>query len=175
MTINGDYYMWLIDSVDVLYGRHENYLLLMQHLFTTKYEYAFEMDRNRAMAGENLRVLFAQEAGLYLEDVNDGPCNVLEMLIALAKSIAFDTSTSVSRWFWEMIRNLGLMSQDDEHFDRTKVNDVLGAFMQRTYQPSGEGSLFPIRNFKGDMRKMELWDQKNVYLTTLYPVGNWLD
>ena len=175
MTLNGDYYIWLLDSIGVLYGEHENYLILMQHLFSTEYTYVFEMDGNRAMAGLNLRTLFSQETGVYADDVHSGPCSVLEMLIALADAIAFDTSENTADWFWQLIDNLGLSEFDDEHFDLHEVNHILEKWMNRQYDSSGFGSLFPIRHFDKDMRSMEVWDQKNAYLTTLHPVGQWLD
>ena len=175
MNPDNDYYVWLLESIDALHGEHSCYQLLVQHLFTTEYDYAFEMDRNRAMAGENLRALYSQDCGIDIDDVNGGPCNVLEMLIALSKSMAFDTSTETSEWFWKLIDNLGLTSEDDEHFDRAYVDHQLDIWMSREYSADGDGSLFPIPNFDGDLQRMEVWDQKNAYLTTLYPAGKWLD
>lgn len=172
--IESDYYMWLLDRVDVLHGGHMNYLLLMQHLFKTKYEYALEMDGNRAWGGKNLRKLFAEESGFYLEDVYQGPCTVLEMLEALAESIAFDTDMDISRWFWEMLHNLELDQCDDETYDRYYVDARLRLWLDRRYDAEGKGGLFPVKGFSGDMRRMETWDQKNVYMSTKYPVGNWL-
>lgn len=171
----GDYYVWLLDSIGVMGEEYVNYKLLAHHLFTSEYEYGLEMDRNRAMAGLNLRSLFAQESGVYLEDVYEGPCTVLEMLIALANDIAFDTSTPVKEWFWEMADNLGLLYFDDQHFDKEEVSYILNIWMERQYDSCGHGSIFPIDSFDGDMRSMEVWSQKNAYTTRFYPVGNWLD
>lgn len=175
MNLDNDYYVWLLESIDALHGEHSNYQFLMQHLFTTEYKYVFEMDRNRAMAGENLRSLYSQECGVYIEEVNDGPCNVLEMLVALSRSMAFDTSAETSEWFWRLIDNLHLSSEDDINFNRAYVDHCLDVWMTRKYDSEGDGSLFPIPHFSGDLRKMEIWDQKNTYLTTLYPAGEWLD
>lgn len=164
-----DYYMWLLDRIDALRGEHSNYSLLAQQLFSTEYTYAFELEKNRAMAGLNLRKLFAQEYGVYLEDVQSGPCSVLEMIIAISETIAFDKSAPTSKWFWLIMDNLGLTSQDDSHYDENYISDVLNVWLFRQYDSCGHGSLFPIPDYDGDVRNMETWDQMNVYLTRLYP------
>ena len=168
----GDYYVWLLESIGVVHGEYENYKLLVHYLFASEFKYILEMDENRAMAGLNLRSLFSQESGVYLEDVYTGPCTVLEMLIALANDIAFDTSTQVKEWFWEMADNLGLLYFDDQHFDKEEVRCILNIWMERQYDSCGHGSIFPVESFDGDMRSLEIWSQKNAYMTRLYPVNN---
>ncbi len=170
-----DYVVWLLDRVGVIHGRYRNYISLMNLLLSTTYEYAFEMDGNRAKAGENLRSIFALEAGLYLEDTFDGPCTVLEMLIALSDNLAFDTNDSTEKWFWEILSNLGIANQDDEHFDENYIYRVLVRWMNHQYEENGNGSLFPLNHPINDCRNMEVWDQKNAYLVEKYPVGNWIE
>ena len=107
---------------------------------------------------------------MYLDEVRRDDCSVLEMLIALARDIAFDTSTTTSEWFWLMMDNLHLTSEDDEDYDRDYVDQCLNIWMNRSYDKEGCGSLFPIPDFDGDMRKLEVWDQKNAYLIDSYPM-----
>ena len=105
MEERSDYYMWLLDRVRALHGEYENYVRLMKHLFSTEYIAVLPLDENRLQGGLSLRYRFALEEGVYVEDVHDGPCTVLEMLEALAENISYDTSETISRWFWELIHN----------------------------------------------------------------------
>ena len=175
MWSKNDYYMWLLEYAGILYDGHELYNDLIQYLFAIEFEYAFVMDENRAKAGETLRTKFASEAGVYVEEVKTGPCTVLEMLIALADAIAFDTGGCISDWFWEMMDNLDLTRFDDDHFDQDQVEARVSIWMYRLYDSNGLGSLFPVVGYKGDMRKLEIWDQKNIYISTKYPVGKWIE
>ena len=127
------------------------------------------LDENRAKSGLNLRAVFAFESGVYNEDVHDGPCSVLEMLVALAENIATEAGDFVSKWFWEMISNLELMNCSDENYNANYIDARLDIWMRRQYDASGKGNIFEIPNFDGDMRNMEIWNQKNAYLTELYP------
>lgn len=168
-----DYYMWLLDRVGGR-GAYKNYQKLLFLLFSTTYEYVFDMDSNRAAAGMNLRSIFALEAGLYLEDTHEGPCTVLEMIEALADTLAFDANESTMKWFWELLDNLGIASQDDDHFDENYISSVLSRWMKHEYEPDGTGSLFPLLHPFADCRNMETWDQMNAYVVERYPIGKWI-
>lgn len=169
-----DYYIWLLDRIGVLQGRYEHYTLLVEHLFSKEFTFVFSMDENRGLAGLGLRVLYASENGVYLEDVHGGPCSVLEMLESLAESMSFDTGDTIQKWFWEMLDNLTLTEYSDDFYNHESVEEILRVWLSREYDSSGVGSIFPVPNFKGDMRNLEIWDQKNVYMTTYYKVDNWL-
>lgn len=170
-----DYYMWLLDRIDVLRGTWENHLLLAQQLYSTEYTYTLVMDSNRASAGVALRSQFAAEEGFYLEDVQHGPCSVLEMLIALADSMAFDLGCQTSKWFWEMMSNLGVVDMDDDRFDSEYLDYILQSWMDRAYDRDGQYNIFYIKNYDGDMAQMDVWSQMNAYITNTYPVGNWMN
>lgn len=175
-ALNSDYYIWLLDRIGVLNGEYKNYELLAQHLFSTKYIYMFAMDENRAKGGLALRTLYAQTAGVYVEDVHEGPCNVLEMIESLAEKISFDHDDTIQRWFWEMLDNLNLLNYSNEFYDPNAVQYILDTWMYRRYDSSGNGSLFPVPDYEGDMRNIETWDQMNIYLTRFYPItDNWLN
>ena len=173
--MNSDYYMWLLERVGEPHGSLNSYSRLMRYLFSTPFEYVLIMDQNRAKGGENLRSIYALEYGLYDEDVFQGPCSVLEMLIALADNLAFNSDNDNSSWFWLMLDNLGLSGMDDNSFDENYVSEKLHIWMNRLYDSDGEGSLFPLRNPSIDCRNIEIWDQMNAYLMENYPVGNWID
>lgn len=173
--INDDYYAWLLDKVDALHGEHENYLLLMQYLYTNDFRYVLSMDANRAKGGLSLRSIYAMSAGVYLEDVKDGPCSILEMLVALADNMYMYTDEPTSKWFWEMIENLGLMIYDDNNYNENYISQKINAWMDRNFDMSGHGSIFPLpEEIDIDSRSMEIWNQMNKYLLIHYPVGDWI-
>jgi hypothetical protein len=172
-----DYYAWLLDKVKMPHGEYENYSLLMQYLYTNDFRYFLIMDSNRAEGGLALRSIYADEAGVYLEDVKDGECSILEMLISLAENMHMNADRPTSEWFWEMISNLGLLAYDDSSYDEIRVERILDRWMFREFDKSGHGSIFPIPNsydLQEDMRGMEIWNQMNKYLLVNYPVGDWI-
>ena len=75
-----------------------------------------------------LGIHFLEEVGQTgLISLPDGPCTVLEMLIALSYRLEFETAQSkwektVSEWFWILIDNLGLIKcHNDEYFTNCEV------------------------------------------------------
>lgn len=170
-----DYLNWLLEQVGVLHGEYENYSLLMQYLYSREYEYLLVMDSNRASGGLSLRSLYADYAGVYKEDVKDGPCTVLEVLVSLAMYMNEYASIEVKDCFWEMIENLGLMEYDDSAYDEGAVGHVIDIWLYRQFDEHGNGSPFPTDGDDVDARSMELWNQMHRYLVSKYPPGNWID
>ena len=68
------------------------------------------------------------------------------------------------QWFWDMVRNLGLMNMTDDRFDEGHVRKVIDIFLDRKYEPDGQGGLFKIRHCRRDFREVEIWCQLNWYL-----------
>ena len=174
-SIINDYFEWMSDIVcGKRYSKHISFRKLLMHLHNTEFRYSIAKDRNRASDGAGLRYRFALMRG-YIDEPEclDGPCSVLEMIIALAirceESIMDDTSYGdrTGQWFWGMIANLGLGSMTDDRFDREIVDDILDTFMDRKYDRDGKGGLFTIRDCEYDMRKLEIWSQLNYYLNTV--------
>ena len=103
-------------------------------------------------------------------DILDGPCSVLEMMIALAirceENIMDDPNIGdrTSQWFWGMVVNLGLGSMVDCRFDKQFVDETIRIFLNRKYAPNGNGGLFTIRDCDKDLRKVEIWHQLCWYL-----------
>jgi hypothetical protein len=131
-------------------------------------------DDNRADDGIQLRRRYA----LVMDDMSlqrylKGPCSVLEMMVALAvrceECIMDDAQIGdrTGHWFWSMIRSLGLSSMNDSSFDSDFVEDVIARFLNREYQPNGEGGLFTIKNCEHDMRTAEIWYQLSWYLVSI--------
>lgn len=143
-------------------------------LRSIEFTYIIPRDENRAQDGLDLRCRFASMNN-YNPDIAyeiDGPCSVLEMMIALAirceETIMDDPKKGdrTVQWFWIMINNLGLSDQTDGRFDKIFVTEAIQKFLNREYAPDGRGSLFRIRNCRKDLRKVEIWCQLNWYLDT---------
>lgn len=173
--INNEYFEWMYDLV--CHDRYPNeitYRKLLMCLHSIEFIFVLPMDENRAVDGVSLRYRFAlwqdQEE---LADYLDGPCSVLEMMIALAlrceESIMDDLEVGerTGQWFWGMIVSLGLGSESDDRFDKRYVQDTIRHFLYREYEPNGKGGLFTIRNSKRDLRDIEIWLQMNDYIKNI--------
>lgn len=175
-SINNEYFTWLTSLVcKNRYSNNVSFKRLLSYLHDTEFRYLLELDENRAEDGIDLRYRFSTESDL--EDVDlylDGPCSVLEMMIALSIRCE-DTITDdgdignrTKQWFWGMITNLGLGSMSDDRFDELYVRDTVERFLNREYEPDGNGGLFTIRNCEYDLRDVEIWYQLCWYLDKFY-------
>lgn len=165
------YFWWLVEKVDPDKKR-ENYISLLKELFQISYRYSNQMDKNRYEAGVNLRFNFEYSTGFFLgEELNRKPCTVLEMLIGLSGQMEDQVGYSQEKWFWEMIHNLNL----DHEFDRVEVDQKINDWMSHTYEPNGDGSIFPLRHHDSmDCRRVELWDQMSAYVNERYAKRNYI-
>ena len=177
-TILNDYFNWMYDLVcDDRFSEHISYKKLLMHLHTIEFRYSMAKDQNRANDGINLRYRFAlvyeekyNMSPIAIADSIEGPCSVLEMMIALSikceENIMDDPKIGdrTSQWFWGMIVNMGLGAMDDSRFDRFNVNTHVQIFLDREYEPNGTGGLFTINNCECDLRTMEIWRQLCWYL-----------
>jgi hypothetical protein len=69
------------------------------------------------------------------------------------------------RWFWMMIKSLGLQDMYDKNFDGEYVNFVVWRFLNREYDRDGKGGLVHIPGILEDLRSMEIWYQMMRYLS----------
>lgn len=174
--INNAYFEWMYDLVcEGRFAREISYRKLLMRLHGTRFRYSIRNDSNRAADGIDLRYRFSHEYA-DVEDVEqyiDGPCSVLEMILALAirceETIMDDPmmGNRTGQWFWMMITNMGLGSMKDNVFDRVHVDDVVERFLDRDYEPNGKGGLFVIRNCDDDLRNVEIWYQLCWYLDSI--------
>lgn len=167
-----DYYYWLLDKI----AAYEDYQELLQELYSIPYTWTHELDKNREIAGLQLREEFAYNTGIELQDVAQAPCSVLEALIGLAKYMSEIYGYTIPKWFWEMINNLQLHRFSDGYFSKRSVDKIIQIWLQGRYSFSGIGSPFPLRVYDEDARKMQLFDMMQAYINENYPVDkNWLD
>ena len=173
--ISDDYFEWLYDIVDVnTYSRYISYRRLLEYLHDTEFIFLIPKDENRAKDGADLRYRFALSHGLDdTPECLDGPCSVLEMMVALAirceEDIMDDPDIGdrTKQWFWGMITSLGLGAMYDTRFDICYVEEVVERFLNRDYEHNGRGGLFTIKHPRYDLRDIEIWRQLNDYLNCI--------
>lgn len=167
MRYDERYYIWLISFIDSDKHSPKHYNKLLRQLHEIDFIYYYPKDQNRAIDGIDLRYQYDNQSILYSEE---DTCSVLEMMIALAirmeRDIMHDDDLGdrTSKWFWEMIRSLGLIdSTDDNPYTENYIYDVIDDFMARNYAPNGYGGLFAIDDVV-DIRDREIWYQMQMYL-----------
>lgn len=157
--------------------RSVSYKKLLIYLHNEEFTYSVPMDANREAKGIDLRWKFTLDTGreesserilYYL----DGPCSVLEMMVALAidcENLMDDPryGDRTGTWFWGMINNLGLGAMHDDNYDYRIVDLKVHRFLDREYAPNGKGGLFTVRRCDKDMRDLEIWHQLLLYLNTI--------
>lgn len=176
IEVNKDYFQWMYDLVcDCRFAKTNSYRKLLSYLHNVEFKYHIVNDSDRAHDGVNLRHRFALLSNdyNYVMDCLNGPCSVLEMIVALAirceETIMVDPQIGdrTGQWFWKMIVNLGLGSMTDSRFDDLYVDDAVTRFLHREYDYDGKGGLFTIRNSNCDLRNVSIWNQMMWYLDTM--------
>ena len=171
--IKHDYFEWLIEMIHGnRYAEGVSFKKLLELLHNIEFEYIVRNDKNRAEDGMDLRYRFAYEYdGVeYAERYLEGPCSMLEMMVALSIRCEEDIMDDprygdrTGQWFWGMIVSLGLGGMTDNRLDEATVREIIDRFLDRKYAPNGKGGLFTIRNHTVDMRKVEIWTQLLWYL-----------
>ena len=168
--IKNEYFDWLYDYV--CKGRAHSgisYRKLFMFLHDVEFTFIIDMDSNRAYDGVCLRRRFAHTKNehdyRYILDILDGPCSVLEMMIALSirceEEIMDDPryGDRVKQWFWSMLKTMGLSMMTDEVFDKDYAEGIISRFLNRRYEEDGRGGLFYIPDCKQDLRRYEIWTQ----------------
>lgn len=163
------YFDWMYHLV----FEDRTYWKLMCHLHSINFRYIISMDGNRAEDGTTLRYRFGRENSyddrMIAEFLDDRPCSVLEMMIALAIRCEEhimddpDIGNRVGEWFENMIVNLGLENMVDSNYNRKKVDDIIEKFLNAEYRRNGKGGLFKTNSGR-DMRSVEIWYQMCLYL-----------
>lgn len=174
--IKNGYFEWLYNLVcKSRYPDDPGFRKLLMYLHGEEFTYVIDMDENRASDGVSLRWQYVCEHDYPIDmlDELDGPCSVLEMMIALCFKCEGimddpDIGDRFTQWFWHMIVSLGLGGMDDKSFNKRKVEGSISRFLDRNYEPDGKGGLFTIRNCDRDLRYVEIWHQMCWYLNEYY-------
>lgn len=177
--IKDEYFEWLFKLVCTnRFMKRTSFRKLLIHLYDTEFRWVIPKDQNRAHDGLDLRRRFILIQGYedsydLVMSALDGPCSILEMMIALAIRCEEDVMDDphlgdrTAQWFWGMITNLGLGSMIDEWYEEEAVDDILERFLDREYEPNGRGGLFTVRHCDQDLRTVEIWYQLCWYLDTI--------
>lgn len=172
-SVNKRYFDWMYQLVcsDEEYTNGYSYYELFKYLHAVEFTYILPMDENRAVDGTDLRYRFGYlhniDGDLIKEYLDDEPCSVLEMMIALSirweDRIMYNPEVGdrTAEWFWGMLRNLDIHEMSDEVFDVEYVESVIARFLNREYEPNGEGGLFTVNDRDEDLRDVEIWYQMN--------------
>lgn len=175
-NLNDAYFDWMCRLVcsGGRYYKRRSYLELLRYLHSQEFYYIIPMDGNRAEDGVNLRYRFGDEydyeSSMIASYLDDRPCSVLEMLIALSIRCEEhimddpDIGNRTAQWFWIMIENLGLRQMHDGAFDEDYTFEIVARFLNREYGRNGEGGLFTIQKPYRDLRSVEIWYQLCWYL-----------
>lgn len=179
---NNSYLEWLESFTidDQLLNSNKNYSKLLRALWDIPFYGAIGNDTDRGEEGLELRVryndILSKKSGkgeFYTPDVRElfGECRVLEMLIALSMHM-YDLMqdmgiyNSVSRWFWEIMKNVGFDKFDDAHFNRrtkymiTKTVDDILNLNSDASNPHTRGGWF----YNWHWQEIEIWYQMHEYL-----------
>lgn len=174
--LNSRYFNWMCQLVctDKRNSRRLSYQKLLYFLHGIDFRYSIEMDGNREADGIDLRYRFGYENSyddaVIATYLDDRPCSVLEMMIALAIRCEEDImgdpdiGNRTGKWFWLMIQNLGLDDMSDDIFNADYVSQIIDRFLDRQYERDGKGGLFTVKHCKYDLREEEIWYQMCWYL-----------
>lgn len=167
-TLDDRYLTWLYGQVAVVKTRKSSrtFWNLFRQLFSTEFAWFIPNDDNRAEDGRELRCEWATNTKTEVDSnwLSLG-CSFLELLIGLSRRLAFETDGDAPNWFWHLINNLGLLGYHDRsNFRAEDVEDIISAVIWRTYEPNGNGGLFPLQHTRNDQRRVEIWYQLSEYL-----------
>lgn len=135
-------------------------------MYSKKFVWFIPNDDNRLEDGLDLRYEFVAERRIFADpEWMSLDCSFLELLIGLARRLAFEGEGHPHVWFWHLVDNLELTKcTDDRRYSRQRVETILDDVIWRTYEPTGRGGLFPLRYPHDDQREVELWYQMQAYL-----------
>lgn len=167
-TLDDRYLTWLYGQVAVVRTRKSSrtYWNLFRQLFSTEFVWFVPNDDNRAEDGRELRCEWATNTAAEVDPnwLSLG-CSFLELLIGLSRRLAFETDGDACNWFWHLINNLGLQGfHDRSNFSPEAVEAITCRVIWRTYEPNGNGGLFPLQHTSKDQRRVEMWYQLSEYL-----------
>lgn len=171
--VKNEYFDWLYDTVcKSRVNDSISYKRMFNHMHQKEFIFIIPNDINRAKDGTNLRYRYAmlRNDEEIFEILNDSPCSILEMMVAIAirceETIMNNTSYGdrTGQWFWNMMSNIGISFMTDDRYDKLFLENKLDILLKRDYRPDGKGGLFYIRNCEDDLRDVEIWTQLCWYL-----------
>lgn len=169
--LDESYFTWLADQVGAIRpgNRSRTHWKLLRLLYRREFVWLIANDDNRVEDGRDLRREFLAEIGGAPDQEWVGlGCSFLEVVIGLARRLAFEAEGEPRDWFWHMVNNIGLAHLTDNRVvSEDRVFEVLDRVIWRNYSSDGSGGLFPLNDPVEDQRQVELWMQLSCYILEL--------
>lgn len=175
------YFLWLCDLVNADMSRYSELLYALHEM---DFVWVIDLDSDRADDGLELRRKYYQTN----PDDDwvmfwDRGCTVFEALIGIARRMNYiledeDSGDMSFMYFWEFIRNLGLkkysnnrlrgLSQEQIDTDFFDIQLICSNWMNRKFEPNGQGSIFPLPSATENQAHISLTYQMNNYVIVQY-------
>ena len=188
------YFNWLLEKVENEYepGGAGSHRLLLRKLYEIEFYATLERDNDRLYDGLDMRNgydnyiqegfgYFVGKDYILTEAQRNAPCSVLEMMVGMCEYFENHVMSNdiygnrFGKWFWMMLENAGLTFLNDASYTHEAddyIASVIRRICDRRYEANGDGSFFPLRNPKRDMRTVDLWYQLQWYVTENFN-GDW--
>lgn len=147
------------------------YSLMFSLLHSLDFFWVVGNDENRIADGRALRIEYQNAASDHSfatdHQLNFYPVSFLEVVVGIAKRMAFLTASSVQECAWQRLTVLGLHNYPDAVDTRKfyEIRDIVEKVLWRRYLPTGNGGFFPLRMYhEKDQTTVEIWDQMNAYI-----------
>lgn len=155
-------------SAERFYERNENILNALNDFFFDERYGACFIGKDRNRVGDTICM---KKQYLFNNYSELEPCSVLEMMIALSHRLNREyvyTKDNPGGWiiFNDMLRSMGISPDYTKGIGEIRFKII--RMLKREYGPDGSGGLFYVNGFRGDMRKMEIWDQAMAYINTKF-------
>jgi len=168
-----DYYNYLCSIIDTDDFNIMEYTELLENLFHEKFYAIDKADENRIKDALYFRKCYIDNLCDISYDMSE-PVNILELMVTLSRRIEDEIMTDMGRtkhtgkWFYIMIKNLGLSNLTNGYFDRNDFINIVVTFLNRNYEKNGSGGLFVVDDPNVDMRCINIWYQMHKYISSLF-------
>lgn len=170
------YLEWLLRLINADNYKGKSYIKLCNLLNKIPFSPIVKLDENRIADVQTLlRENYIQSQSEWYRLENDEimkipeyPVSFLELIITLAMRIDLDFMREINGidntriYFWILVRNLGFLEYDDEHWGEDAIISVINRInivQDRKYDFNGNGGLFPLENSEIDQRTVQIWNQ----------------
>lgn len=164
--IDQPYYDWLISQIEFPRNFDKTFSGLLYHLHLFEFVWIIDGDDNRMQDARDLRTEFKRRFPEYSKIEFNDYVSVLEVMIAVSRTLEFVAGGEAPAWVWRLIDNLRLNHFYDPFtkYKQVQVDDILETLIWRTYERNGRGGFFPLIYPAEDQTKVEIWYQLNAYV-----------
>lgn len=165
-SLGEPYFQWLISQINTNSTRR-TFEGIFRWMYHREFVWLVPNDDNRIGDAIDIRKEFWRG-----RDLSEQGVSILEVIVALSRRAEWVGGGEAADWAWVFIKNLQLNKYHDPLTDRKdrKIEEILEAFVWRTYKPDGEGGLFPLDYTELDQTKVEIWYQMHAYINEKIPI-----